>query len=163
MLVNPESKGSIRDDLARFQALDKIPIRCIVTLCFYTRCSICSKNTTWLFLPELKRICGDCLDPETNAAMSYSAALTTYDVSEKDTADVVVLYWEDKDPEWKKKMGVNTRAKLVSKSVVKSIAIEKHGGEEKLATHLQYKKPASARRTRNGFPNTRLQPPTAGN
>ncbi|KAJ7768144.1 hypothetical protein DFH07DRAFT_769356 [Mycena maculata] len=132
MLVDPETEESIRDILSRLQALDFIPIRCIVTLCFYTRCSICSKNTTWIFLPELKRICVDCLQPENHDVMSYSAALTTYDVSEKDTADIVVLHWEERDVGWKKKMGVNTRAKLRNR--------EARRGRETGDSSLIYKK-----------------------
>ncbi|KAJ7164527.1 hypothetical protein C8R46DRAFT_1099796, partial [Mycena filopes] len=145
LIVNPETGESIRDIMTRFKILDKIPIRTIVTLCFGTnvKCSMCTKNTSFLFLPLLRRICGDCLDSEskkdTVAVMCLSTALTTYDVSEKDLRDLIVLHWEETDPERRKKTYI-AQAKLVSAQLVKNIAIEKHGGEDKLETHLQYKK-----------------------
>ncbi|KAJ7488603.1 hypothetical protein B0H11DRAFT_2013058, partial [Mycena galericulata] len=158
MLLDPHTGETIRNIMARFQLLDQIPLRHIVTLCFYPKCSLCSFSTDYLFLPLLKRICHECLHKETHAVMALSAALTTYDVSEKDVSDVVVLcvflllrivymqtllqssHWEETDPERKKQMGVMTRAKLVSELAVKTIAIQKHGGAENLATNLQYKK-----------------------
>ncbi|KAJ7658422.1 hypothetical protein B0H17DRAFT_1337732 [Mycena rosella] len=121
MIVNPETKETARDIMAQFKVLDVIPARAIVTLCFTAKCSLCTNNTTFLFLPLLKRICNDCLNPETHAVVSLSAALTTYDLSEKDAKDVVVLHWEKTDPE-RKKTEILTRAKLVSTQAVKEIA-----------------------------------------
>ncbi|KAJ7475321.1 hypothetical protein B0H11DRAFT_1324294 [Mycena galericulata] len=91
MLLDPHTGETIRDIMARFQLLDQIPLRHIVTLCFYPKCALCSFSTEYLFLPLLKRICHECLHKETHAVMALSAALTTYDVSEKDVSDVVVL------------------------------------------------------------------------
>ncbi|KAF7334444.1 hypothetical protein MVEN_02273900 [Mycena venus] len=139
MIVNPEDGERASDIMARFKVLDMIPKRTIVTLCFDTKCTLCGKTTTWLFLPLLQRICPDCLDEDTHAVMSLSSALAVYDLSEKDVCDVVVLYWEETDQELKKKNILN-RAKLVSRLAVKHVAIVKHGGEDALATHLQYKK-----------------------
>ncbi|KAJ7488502.1 hypothetical protein B0H11DRAFT_2406555 [Mycena galericulata] len=134
MLVDPHTGETVRDIMARLQLLDQIPLRLPVSSS-----------------PQ-----------ETHAVMALSAALTTYDVSEKDCSEVVVLHWEETDPERKKLMGVITRAKLVSELAVKTMyafgfncfnmhqrsltrkyfysAIQKQGGAEKLAAHLQYKK-----------------------
>ncbi|KAJ7473939.1 hypothetical protein FB451DRAFT_1367008 [Mycena latifolia] len=138
MIVNPETEESARTILARFKVLDTIPARTIVSLCFSPKCSLCPTETPFLFLPLLKRICSKCFHPEKHAVMALSVALTTYDLSEKDIKDVVVLHWEETDPA-RKKTSVMTRAKLVSVLAVKNIAIAKHGGEENLATHLKYK------------------------
>ncbi|KAJ7747827.1 hypothetical protein B0H16DRAFT_1554735, partial [Mycena metata] len=144
MIVNPATGKSARETMASFKLLDVIPKRTIVNLCSPTKlkCALCSMNTSFLFLPLLKRICVDCLEKkedETLAVVCLSSALTRYDVSEKDVREVVVLHWEETDPERKKTMGI-WRAKLVSAHHVKEVAIEKYEGEDKLATHLQYKK-----------------------
>ncbi|KAJ7087145.1 hypothetical protein C8R44DRAFT_991415 [Mycena epipterygia] len=129
LLVNPESGGKLRDFLTRFKPLDAFSARTIVTLCFSTNCSLCSKETPNIFLPLLKRICDDCLHPETHAVMSLSAALIAYDLSQKDIGDVIVI--EDR---------YATHPKLVSALAVKNIAIQKYGGEDKLGVHLKRKK-----------------------
>ncbi|KAJ7493756.1 hypothetical protein FB451DRAFT_1551119, partial [Mycena latifolia] len=140
MIINPVDKTSVRDSITRFKVSDVISPRAIVTLCFSTKCSLCSKDTTDVFLPLLKRICEDCLHPETHAIISLTAALAIYDLSEKDVRDVVALCWEETDPEKKKKNPIKARVKLVSALAVKRIAIEKYGGEGKLAAHLEQKK-----------------------
>ncbi|KAJ6541023.1 hypothetical protein DFH09DRAFT_1368380 [Mycena vulgaris] len=140
LIVNPVSGESIRDSLTRLQVLDAISLRAIVTLCFSTKCTLCSKDTPDIFLPLLKRICRDCLDSEEHVVVSLSAALTTYDLSEKEVPDVVVLRWEEPDPEKKRQNPIMARVKLVSASAVKQIAIDKHGGQDNLTAHLQEKK-----------------------
>ncbi|KAJ7493701.1 hypothetical protein FB451DRAFT_1551099 [Mycena latifolia] len=142
LIVDPESESnkSAREYLESLKVLDIIPARTIVTLCFSTKCALCSKDTTYIFLPLLKRICHDCLRSEDHAVIALSAALATYDLSEKDIKGLVILHWEETKPDQSKKSGFMTRVKLVSASAVKSVAIKKYGGEEKLATRLQSKK-----------------------
>ncbi|KAJ6541005.1 hypothetical protein DFH09DRAFT_1322866 [Mycena vulgaris] len=142
LIVDPESGRSARDSLIRLQVLDLIPARrvAIVTLCFSKKCTICLKDTTDIVLPLLKRICAKCLHPENHAIMALSTVLTTYDLSEKEVQDVLVLNWQAADSEQNKGKGFLSRVKLVSVSAVKEIAIEKHGGEDNLASHLQKKK-----------------------
>ncbi|KAJ7696996.1 hypothetical protein B0H17DRAFT_1266727 [Mycena rosella] len=147
MIVNPVTNTSPREFLARFKVLDAIPARAIVTLCFSTKCAHCSKDTPNIFLPLLKRICDDCLHPKTHAVVSLTAALTGYDLSDKDVQGVVVLHWEETDAE-KRKNPIMARAKLVTGSSLPLThrtktprsAIEKHGGEDNLTAHLTAKK-----------------------
>ncbi|KAJ7114888.1 hypothetical protein C8R44DRAFT_225417 [Mycena epipterygia] len=142
MIVNPETEESAHDFMSRFKLLDTIPARMIVTLCLSARCALCEKDTTFLFMPLIKRICNDCLKPESgdHIVMCLTAALTMHDLSEKDVKDLVVLHWEETDPERKKRKDLINRAKLVSAAMVKNVAIDKYGGEDKLATHLEHKK-----------------------
>ncbi|KAJ7484937.1 hypothetical protein B0H11DRAFT_2019312 [Mycena galericulata] len=140
MITNPDSGERIRNSLARFNVLDAIVKHSIVTLCFYTKCSVCLQETANIFLPLLKRICNNCLNAEDHAVMTLSAALTAYDLKEQDATDVLTLDWEPTNPTDKKQSRVKTRARLVSKSVIKTISINKYGSETKLEAHLQAKK-----------------------
>ncbi|KAJ6532904.1 hypothetical protein DFH09DRAFT_131479 [Mycena vulgaris] len=126
--------------LSRHKILDLIPRRAIVTLCFYTKCSGCASHTTDISLPLLQRVCLNCRRDEKWATISLSSALTTYDLNEKELGDLLILHWEEVDPAVKKKLGMFYKAKLMSELAVTESAIQKHGGEANLATHLEGKK-----------------------
>ncbi|KAJ7018915.1 hypothetical protein C8F04DRAFT_1149583, partial [Mycena alexandri] len=137
MIVDPKTEESARSMLSRFQSTNMIPERTIVNLCLSTKCSVCSTDTADIFLPLLERICHECLDPEEHAVMSVSAALTTFDLSEKDvTPNIVILQSEVGTAHIKS-------IKLVSKSAMKALAIKKYGGASNLETHLQIRKARS--------------------
>ncbi|KAJ7220992.1 hypothetical protein C8J57DRAFT_1393524 [Mycena rebaudengoi] len=135
--------------LARYKLAGSISKRAIVTLCFYTKCAMCPEHTWDIFLPLLKRLCRKCLDLPEHAVISFSSALATYDLKERDIGDALVVHWEETDPEVKKKLGILYRAKLMSESVVKQIAIKKYGGEANMTTHLEAKKPPSESHTKS--------------
>ncbi|KAJ7159449.1 hypothetical protein C8R46DRAFT_1108332 [Mycena filopes] len=143
-LISNESEGTAEAFFSRYKIIDSIPKRTIVTICFYNKCVECSAYTTDIFLPLLKRVCAKCLRDKKYAVISFSSALTTYDLKEKDLSDVLILHWEETDPGIKKSFGVFTRARLMSESIVKQIAIRKHGSEANLATQLERKR-ATAR------------------
>ncbi|KAF7356148.1 hypothetical protein MVEN_00945500 [Mycena venus] len=130
MIIDPVSGHKARDFMLGLHVLNTISKRTVVNLCFSTECSICSKDTPNIFLPLLKRICDDCLDPEEHAVMALSAALTTFDLNEKEVKDIVIL----QSPK---------QVKLVSTLAVKNVAIEKFGSEAELETHFQTRKARS--------------------
>ncbi|KAJ7185256.1 hypothetical protein C8R46DRAFT_375406 [Mycena filopes] len=117
MIVNPETNERVEKILSRLQSTNIISARTIVNLCFSTKCSICSAETTDLFLPLLKRICHACLDPEEHAVISLSAGLTAFDLNEKDiTPDIVILQCDATHSR-------NTFTKLVSKSAMHALYV----------------------------------------
>ncbi|KAJ7085272.1 hypothetical protein C8R44DRAFT_893915 [Mycena epipterygia] len=127
MIAHPETEESAHDFMSRFKILH--------SPCTYDRYPLpfCTMLVTRLVVKHqsnsvTQRICSDCLKPENenHIVMCLTPALTIYDFSEKDVKDVVVLRWEEIDPERK------TRKELS--------ALDKHDGEEKLATHLEQKK-----------------------
>ncbi|KAJ7129959.1 hypothetical protein C8R46DRAFT_677256 [Mycena filopes] len=142
-LISNESEGTAEAFFSGYKILDSIPKRTIVTLCFYNKCVECSAYTTDIFLPLLKRVCAKCRRDQRYAVISLSSALMTYDLKEKDLSDVLILHWEETDPEVKKDLGVLYRARLMSEPIVKEIAIRKHGSEANLATQIDRKKAAA--------------------
>ncbi|KAJ7129958.1 hypothetical protein C8R46DRAFT_1363037 [Mycena filopes] len=142
-LISNESEGTAEAFFSRYKILNSIPKRTIVTLCFYNQCVECSAYTTDIFLPLLKRVCVKCRRDKKYAVISLSSALMTYDLKEKDLNDVLILHWEETDPTVKSRLGVFYRARLMSESIVKEIAIRKHGSEANLATQLERKKAAA--------------------
>ncbi|KAJ7916873.1 hypothetical protein B0H13DRAFT_2658116 [Mycena leptocephala] len=163
-LISTESEGTAEAFLSRYKVLTSIPKRAIVTLCLYNKCSGCSEYTTDIFLPLLKRVCVKCRRDKKYAVISVSSALATYDLKEADLGDVLVLsvishslkvkvahkcvpplcsHWEETNPQTNKRMGLFSKAKLMSESVVKEIAIQKHGSEANLAVRLEHKRTAA--------------------
>ncbi|KAJ6566554.1 hypothetical protein B0H19DRAFT_1138154 [Mycena capillaripes] len=144
MIFDPESGQTAGQIMSSLQVQGVIPKRTIVNLCFDTKC-ICSKYTAQIFLPLLKRICDECLDPEDHAIMSLSAALTTFDLNEKDIANMIALRSPFKNVKLVSTMAIKDVYVAGFPSISKSphrtadpfSAIEKYGGEQKLTAHLQ--------------------------
>ncbi|KAK7036231.1 hypothetical protein R3P38DRAFT_2698431 [Favolaschia claudopus] len=131
MILDPNTKRTAREILAELQVMDSIPKRTLVYLCLNTQCYYCCNDTAHLFLPLLKRICCECLSPEDHSVTSLSAALTKYDLREKDAKSLIVLQTPNK------------QVKLVSMLAAKELAIQKFGGQDKLENHLQARKDRS--------------------
>ncbi|KAJ7649564.1 hypothetical protein DFH06DRAFT_1208512 [Mycena polygramma] len=138
-LLSTESEETAEAFLSRLKVLDLVSKRAIVTLCFYNKCSGCAEHTTDIFLPLLKRVCVKCRRGEEYAVIAFSSALATYALKESDLGDVLILHWEATE----RGMGILSKAKLLSQTAVKEIAIQKYGGEANLTTHLEAKRAAA--------------------
>ncbi|KAF8205372.1 hypothetical protein K438DRAFT_536356 [Mycena galopus ATCC 62051] len=120
MIINTQDGKCLGEIMERFKILDVIPKRTIVTLCFNTKCSQCRRNTPFLFLPLLQRVCDRCLySDQTYNVIGLSSALVIYDLSERDVREMVVLHWEKTDPE------KNTKniTKLVSRLAAENVYV----------------------------------------
>ncbi|KAJ7221000.1 hypothetical protein C8J57DRAFT_1482533 [Mycena rebaudengoi] len=104
-----------------------------------------SKRTVFAFAPTLSEAvgtassCRKCLDLPEHAVISFSSALATYDLKERDIGDALV------------------------------VAIKKYGGEANMTTHLEQRKPPSESHTKSGLleyktaHEKRVQLQTSGN